>query len=73
THSEIYSLAEEFSQLKISYQTSNDYELEFKEKLETEKSPSENVELSDVQDDKDKEEIQQFDNQIITPLQIENF
>ncbi|CAG8503299.1 26452_t:CDS:1, partial [Dentiscutata erythropus] len=76
THSEIYSLAKEFNQLKTSYQTSNNYELEFKEKLETEESPSENVELSDVQDNKkikDNEEIQQFDNQIIMPLQIENF
>ncbi|CAG8696940.1 22500_t:CDS:2, partial [Racocetra persica] len=76
TYSEIYSLAKEFNQLKTSYQTSNDYELEFKEKLETEELPSENVELSDVQDNKkmkDNEKIQQFDNQIITLLQIETF
>ncbi|CAG8506547.1 11413_t:CDS:1, partial [Gigaspora margarita] len=54
----------------------NDYELEFKEKLETEESPFENVELSDVQDNKkikDNEEIQQFNNQIITLLQIKTF
>ncbi|RIB16327.1 hypothetical protein C2G38_2190280 [Gigaspora rosea] len=60
THSEIYSLAKEFNQLKTSYQTSNDYELEFKEKLETKELPSENVELSNVQDNKkmkDNEEI----------------
>ncbi|CAG8720491.1 18033_t:CDS:2, partial [Racocetra persica] len=52
THLKIYLLAKEFNQLKTSYQTSNDYELKFKEKLETEELPSENVELSDIQDNK---------------------
>ncbi|CAG8608132.1 25072_t:CDS:2, partial [Racocetra persica] len=72
THSEIHSLAKEFNQLKTFYQASNDYELKFKEKLETEESPTENVKFSKDKEIKDNEEIQ-FDNQIIIPLQIEQF
>ncbi|CAG8587994.1 17100_t:CDS:2 [Gigaspora rosea] len=69
THSEIYSLVEAFNQLKTFYQTDNDYELELKETFETKES-FEIVEISNIQDDK---QIQQFDNQILIPLQIEKF
>ncbi|CAG8830291.1 33100_t:CDS:1, partial [Racocetra persica] len=59
-----------FNQLKMFYQTNNDYELELKEIFETKESSFENVKISNIQDDK---KIQQFDNQILTPLQIEKF
>ncbi|CAG8728020.1 4351_t:CDS:1, partial [Dentiscutata erythropus] len=65
THSEIYSLAKEFNQLKTFYQTNDNYELELKETLEKEESPLENIESSNIE--------QQFDNQIFTTLQIEKF
>ncbi|CAG8461412.1 1467_t:CDS:2, partial [Scutellospora calospora] len=65
THSEIYSLAKEFNQLKMFYQMNDDYELELKETLEKEESPLENIEFSNIE--------QQFDNQILTTLQIEKF
>ncbi|CAG8793683.1 45838_t:CDS:1, partial [Gigaspora margarita] len=48
----------------------NDYELELKEIFKTKESPFEIVEISNIQDDK---QIQQFDNQILTLLQIEKF
>ncbi|CAG8841308.1 11215_t:CDS:1, partial [Racocetra persica] len=70
THSEIYLLAKEFNQLKMFYQTNNDYELQLKKTFETKESSFENVKISNIQNDK---KIQQFDNQILTPLQIEKF
>ncbi|CAG8769495.1 21622_t:CDS:2, partial [Dentiscutata erythropus] len=69
THLEIYLLAKEFNQLKTFYQTNNDYELELKETFETKES-FENMEIRKIQDDK---EMQQFDNQILTPFQIKKF
>ncbi|CAG8568400.1 12290_t:CDS:1 [Cetraspora pellucida] len=89
THSEIYLLVKEFNQLKTSYQTSNNYELELKETLDTKEFFSENIEFRNIQrnnkkiqdnkgiqDNEEKqntEEIQQSDNQILTLLQIEKF
>ncbi|CAG8517290.1 16601_t:CDS:1 [Cetraspora pellucida] len=72
TYSKIYSLAEDFNQLKTFYQTNHDYEL--KETFETKESSFENVKISNLQDDKEiQQEMQQFDNQILMPLQIEQF
>ncbi|CAG8807888.1 9792_t:CDS:2, partial [Racocetra persica] len=42
THSKIYSLAEEFNQLKTFYQTNNDYELELKKTFEIKESSFKN-------------------------------
>ncbi|CAG8735201.1 4341_t:CDS:1, partial [Cetraspora pellucida] len=68
THLKIYLLAKEFNQLKISYQTNNDFdELELKE-TEKKKSSLENTEFNNIQD----KEIQ-FDNQILTSVQIKKF
>ncbi|KAF0454267.1 hypothetical protein F8M41_001649 [Gigaspora margarita] len=43
----------------------DDYKLELKETLEKEESPFENIESSNIE--------QQFDNQILIPLQIKKF
>ncbi|CAG8446233.1 4573_t:CDS:1 [Scutellospora calospora] len=67
TYSEIYLLAKEFNQLKMFYQTNNDYELEFKEALNKKESSLENIEYNNIH------KIQESNNQILTPLQIENF
>ncbi|CAG8723269.1 20203_t:CDS:1, partial [Dentiscutata erythropus] len=49
------------------YQTNNDYKLELKETLDKKESFLENIEYNNIL------EIQESDNQILTPLQIENF
>ncbi|CAG8613284.1 15858_t:CDS:1, partial [Racocetra persica] len=67
THLEIYSLAKEFNQLKMFYQTNDDYELELKETLNKKESSLENIEYNNIQ------KIQKSDNQILAPLQIEKF
>ncbi|CAG8645377.1 20455_t:CDS:2, partial [Dentiscutata erythropus] len=49
------------------YQPNNDHDLELKETLDKKESFLENIEYNNIL------EIQESDNQILTPLQIENF
>ncbi|CAG8466734.1 14788_t:CDS:2, partial [Racocetra persica] len=67
THSEIYLLAKEFNQLKMFYQTNDNYELELKESLDNKESFLENITSNNIK------EIQKSNNQILTHLQIEKF